>query len=58
VKAEEFVKEMKDRYKEIKVPLVKLQKEIKRYTDRNRKKVEEYKVGDKVLISTKDFLME
>ena len=31
---------------------------MKRYTDRNRKKAEEYKVGDKMLISTKDFLME
>ena len=26
--------------------------------DRNRKEVKEYKVGDKVLISTKDFLMK
>jgi len=31
---------------------------MKRYVDRNRKEVEEYRVGDKVLISTKDFLME
>ena len=38
--------------------LVKSQEEIKKQADRNRKKTEEYKVGDKVLISTKDFLME
>jgi len=31
---------------------------MKRYVDRNRKEVKEYKVGDKVLISTKDFLMK
>ena len=31
---------------------------MKRQADRNRKKTEEYRVGDKVLISTKDFPME
>ena len=31
---------------------------MKRYIDRNRKEAEEYRVGDKVLISTKDFSME
>ena len=31
---------------------------MKRHVDRNRKETEEYKVGDKVLISTKDYLME
>ena len=31
---------------------------MKRSVDRNKKKVKEYKVGDKVLISTKDFLMK
>jgi len=38
--------------------LVKSQEEMKKQADRNRKKTEEYKVGDKVLISTKNFLME
>jgi len=38
--------------------LVKLQREIKRYADRNRKEAEEYKVKDRILISTKDFSME
>jgi len=37
---------------------VKLQEEMKRQTDRSRKETEEYRVGDKVLISTKDFLIE
>ena len=31
---------------------------MKRQVDRNRKEAEEYRVGDKVLISTKDFSME
>ena len=58
VKTEEFIKEMKDRHMKAKTALVKSQKEIKRYMDKNRKEIEEYKVGDKVLISTKDFSME
>jgi len=31
---------------------------MKRQADRSRKEVEEYRVGNKVLINTKDFLME
>jgi len=31
---------------------------MKRQADRSRKKAEEYRAGDKVLISTKDFSME
>ena len=58
VKIEEFVKEMKDRYKEAKIALIKFQEEMKRYADRIRKEAEEYRVGNKVLISTKDFLIE
>jgi len=58
VKIEEFMKKIKDKYKEAKVALIKSQKEIKRQTDRSRKEVKEYRVGDKMLISTKDFLME
>jgi len=57
-KAEEFVKEMKERHEEAKAALVKLQEEMKRQADRSRKEAEEYRVGDKVLISTKDFSME
>ena len=58
VKAEEFVKEMKDRHKKVKAVLVKSQEEMKKQADRNRKEVEKYGVEDKVLINTKDFLME
>jgi len=57
-KAEEFVREMKERHEEARAVLVKLQEEMKRQADRNRKEAEEYRVGDKVLISTKDFSKE
>ena len=57
-KAEEFAREMKKRYEEVRAALVRLQEEMKRQADRSRKEAEEYRVGDRVLISTKDFLME
>ena len=57
-KAEEFVKEMKERHEEARVALVKSQEEMKRQADRNKKEAEKYRVGDKVLISTKDFSKE
>jgi len=57
-KAEEFVREIKERHEEARAALVKSQEEMKRQVDRNRKEAEEYRVGDKVLISTKDFSME
>ena len=57
-KAEEFVREMKERHEEARAVLVKSQEKMKRQADISRKEVEKYRVGDKVLISTKDFLME
>jgi len=57
-KAEEFVREMKEKHEEARAALVKSQEEIKRQADRNRKKAKEYRVGDKVLISMKDFSAE
>ena len=57
-KAEEFAREIKERHEEARAALVKSQEEMKRQADRSRKEAEEYKVGDKVLISTKDFSME
>ena len=54
-KAEKFVRKMKERYKEARAALVKLQEEMKRQADKNRKEAKEYRVGDKILISTKDF---
>jgi len=58
VKAKEFAREMKDRHKEARSALVKSQEEMKKQVDKSRKEAEEYKVGDKVLISTKNFSME
>jgi len=55
---EDLVKEMKKIYEEVKVILIKFQEKMKKYVNRNRKKVVEYKVGDKVLISIKDFLVQ
>jgi len=52
------VKKIKDRHEEVKAALVKLQEEIKKQADRNRKEVEKYRVRNKMLISTKDFPME
>jgi len=57
-KAEEFAKEMKEKHEEARATLVKSQEKMKKQADRSRKEVEEYRVGDKILISTKDFLME
>jgi len=57
-KVEEFAREMKKRYEEARAAFVRLQEEMKRQADKSRKEVEEYKIGDKVLISTKDFSME
>ena len=42
----------------MKVVLTKSQEEMKKYMDRNRKKAEEYKVEDKMLISMKNFMKQ
>ena len=47
-----------DKYEQAKAALVKSQEKIKRQADRNKKEAKEYRVGNKVLISTKDFPME
>jgi len=38
----------------VKVALGKAQEEVKKYADRKRREVDEYKVGDLVMLSTKD----
>ena len=57
-KIKEFVKEMKEKHEEARAALVKSQEEMKRQVNRSKKKVKEYKVDDKILISTKDFSAE
>jgi len=54
-KTEEFVKEMKEMHEEAKAALRKSQEKMKKYVNRNRKEAVEYEMGDRVLISTKDF---
>ena len=54
-KAEEFAKRMKKVYEEAEATLRKSQKEIRKYANRKRNKPEEYRVGDWVLLSTKNF---
>jgi len=53
-KVKEFATRMKEVYEEAEVALKKSQEEMRKYADRKRSKVEEYKVGDWVLLSTKD----
>jgi len=52
--AEKFVEKMKNMQEEAKAALQKAQEEMKQYADRERGEVEEYRVGDLVLLSTKD----
>jgi len=54
VGVEKFVEKMKEIQEEVKVALEKVQEDIKKYADRKRAEVEEYKVGDLVMLSTKD----
>jgi len=52
--AEKFVVKMKEIQKEARAALGKVQEEMKKYADRKRAEVDEYKVGDLVILSTKD----
>jgi len=52
--AEKFVEKMREIQEETKAVLGKVQKDMKKYTDRKRAEVEEYKVGDLVILSTRD----
>jgi len=52
--AEKFVMKIKEIQGEAKVALGKAQEEMKKYMDRKRAEVNEYRVGDLVMLSTKD----
>jgi len=56
--AMEFVQRMKKVQEEAEAALRKTQKEMKRYADRGRKEMEEWKKGDRVLLSTKDLVFK
>ena len=52
--AEKFVEKMREIQEEAKAALEKAQEDIKKYTNRKRAEVEEYKVRDLVMFSTRD----
>jgi len=52
--AEKFVTKMREIQEEAKAALGKAQKEMKKYANRKRAEVNEYKVEDLVMLSTKD----
>ena len=52
--ANKFVERMQEIQGEAKVTLSKVQEDMKKYADRHRGEAEEYRVGDLVLLSTKD----
>ena len=52
--AEKFAERMRKVQEEAKIALQKAQEDIKRYEDREREEVEEYRIGDLVLLSTKN----
>jgi len=52
--AKKFIKKMKEIQEEVKAVLSKVQEEMKKYTDKKRTEVDDYKVGDLVILSTKD----
>ena len=56
--ATEFVQRMKKVQEEAEAALKKTQKDMKRYADRGRKETEEWKRGDRVLLSTKDLVFK
>jgi len=52
------VEKMKKVHEEAGVALRKTQKEMKRYADRNRRETEEWKKGDRIMLSTKDLVFK
>ena len=54
----EFAEKMKRVHEEAEAALRKTQEEMKRYADRGRKEAENWKKGDRVLLSTKDLVFK
>ena len=54
----EFVERMKKVHEEAEVALKKMQEKMKRYVDQSRKETENWKKGDRVLLSTKDLVFK
>ena len=53
-RAEKFMTKMKEIQEKVKAVLEKTQEEMKRYTNRKKAEVDEYRVRDLVILSTKD----
>jgi len=53
-RAEKFVEKMKKIQEEVKAALRKAQEDMRKYADKKRSDADEYKVGDLVMLSTKD----
>jgi len=51
--AKKFIEKIKE-IQEVKAALGRVQEEIKKYADKKREEVDDYKVGDLVILSTKD----
>jgi len=56
--ATEFAERMKKVHEEVEAALRKTQEEMKRYANRRRKETEDWKKGDRVLLSTKDLVFK
>ena len=54
VGAEKFMEKMKKIQEEAKAMLKKVQEDMRKYANRKRSDIDEYKVGDLVMLSTKD----
>jgi len=54
----EFVEKIKKVHEEAAAALRKMQEEMKQYADRSRKETEEWKKGDRVMLSTKDLVFK
>jgi len=57
-KVTEFVERIKKVYEEARAALKKVQKDMKRQVDSRRKETEEWKKGDRVMLSTKDLVFK
>jgi len=52
--AEKFIEKIKEIQEEVKAILERVQKEMKKYADRKKEEADDYKVGNLVMLSTKD----
>ena len=57
-KVTEFVKRMRKVQEEVETALTKVQEKMKKQADRGKKKAKVWKVGDKVMLSTKNLVFK